>query len=142
MPAEKGNCYNPEGRPPKEIDWEMFEQLCALQCTQDEMSGFLHVCGETLSNRVQQHYGEDYSTIYKRFSETGKCSLRRNQFVLSKTNAAIAIWLGKQWLGQKENIPEAQVSDDIDKRYIAVMEQLLALQSARKIETNTNNNAQ
>jgi hypothetical protein len=93
---------NPTGRPDKPIDWNMFEQLCGLQCTQDEMAGFLHVCGPTLSTRVAEHYGEDYLTVYKRFTSSGKCSLRRNQFVMSKKSASMAIWLGKQWLGQKD----------------------------------------
>ena len=39
---------------------------------------------------------------YKRFSDGGKASLRRNQLHLSKTNAAMAIWLGKQKLDQKD----------------------------------------
>lgn len=96
----------PVGPPEKPIDWAAFEQLCALQCTQSEMSSFLKVHKTTLSIKVVEHYGEDYLTIYKRFSESGYCSLRRNQFVLSKKNASMAIWLGKQWLGQKENVSE------------------------------------
>jgi hypothetical protein len=32
----------------------------------------------------------------------GNISLRRNQFELSKSNASMAQWLGKQWLGQNE----------------------------------------
>ena len=94
---------NPVGPPVKEIDWTQFEQACALQCTQEETASFLKVHRHTLSKKVQEHYGEDYSTVYKRYSESGKCSLRRNQFVLSKKNASMAIWLGKIWLGQKED---------------------------------------
>lgn len=93
---------NPTGRPQKPIDWKIFEQLCAIQCTQEEMANFLHICDETLSDRVRGHYGEDYSTIYNRYAAPGKCSLRRNQFSMSKRNASMAIWLGKQWLGQRD----------------------------------------
>ena len=32
----------------------------------------------------------------------GKISLRRAQFRLAEHNAAMAIWLGKQYLGQRE----------------------------------------
>ena len=96
----------PVGPPKKEVNWEQFEQLCALQCTQSEMASFLKVHRQTLSEKVLENYGEEYSTIYKRFSEVGLCSLRRNQFVLSKKNAAMAIWLGKQWLGQKDNVTD------------------------------------
>ena len=33
---------------------------------------------------------------------TGKASLRRTQFRMAETSAAMAIWLGKQYLGQKD----------------------------------------
>lgn len=93
---------NPTGRPEKEIDWTLFEQLCGIQCTQSEIASMMKIDADTLRDRVVKHFGEEYSVVYKKFCENGKCSLRRNQFVLSKTNAAIAIWLGKQWLGQKD----------------------------------------
>jgi len=93
---------NPVGPPPKDIDWNLFEQLCSMQCTQYEMAGLLKVHPNTLSDRTKEKFGEEYSIVYKKLSEGGKCSLRRNQFVLSKTNASMGIWLGKQWLGQKD----------------------------------------
>jgi|SRR5208337_1028438 len=89
-------------RPQKEINWEQFEQLCGFQCTQSEIAEFLKIHPNTLSDRAKEYYEEDYSTIYKQYSSCGKVSLRRNQFVLSKKNAGMAIWLGKQWLGQKD----------------------------------------
>lgn len=109
------------GAPKKEIDWELFEQLCELQCTQAEMASVLKINVDTLHDRAQEKYKESYSEIYKKFSLPGKCSLRRNQFNLSKTNATLAIWLGKQWLGQKDNeilssIPPLQ--NEIDKDHL------------------------
>lgn len=93
---------NPVGRPQKPIDWDEFEKLCAMQCTQEEMAGFFQVHRDTLSDRVVSNYGEEYSTIYKRFAEGGKCSLRRAQFKLAMKNSSMAIWLGKNWLDQKD----------------------------------------
>lgn len=119
---------NPVGRPQKEINWEEFEKLCELQCTQSEIAGFLKIHPETLSNRVGEHYGEDYSSIYKRYSEGGKCSLRRHQFLLSKKNSSMAIWLGKQWLGQKDISKEEM--QDIAKDLI---------NAVREAETNAGN---
>lgn len=94
---------NPTGRPNKEINWEQFEQLCALQCTQSEIASMFKIHPNTLSDRVAEHYGEDYSTTYNMYSDCGKCSHRRNQFVLSKRNASLSIWLGKIWLGQRDS---------------------------------------
>jgi hypothetical protein len=97
---------------------------------------------DTLRNKAKAHYEEeDFSTIYKKYTENGKSSLRRHQFLLSKKNAAMAIWLGKQWLGQKDHLPEAQVNEEINKRFIEVMSQLGTLQSARSISDNSNKTA-
>jgi hypothetical protein len=44
-----------------------------------------------------------YSEAYKRFSEDGKKSLRRLQFDSArKGNVTMQIWLGKQYLGQRD----------------------------------------
>jgi hypothetical protein len=102
------------GRPKKEIDWNQFEDLCALQCTQSEIASFLKIHHETLIIRAREKYEEDYPSIYKKYSEGGKCSLRRNQFAMSRKNASMAIWLGKQWLEQRE--PETKVKDDLPPR--------------------------
>ena len=118
-------------RPEKEIDWEEFEKLCALQCTQSEIASFLNVHIDTIRDRSAKHYGMPYSSVYTKYSEVGKCSLRRNQFVMSKTNPATAIWLGKQWLGQKDN-HEIAVSPETCKQFDNVMQQLAEAQAARK----------
>lgn len=93
---------NPVGRPEIEINWEIFESLCNLQCTQSEIASVLKVSVDTLTSRVKKRYGEDFSDIYKRYSEGGKSSLRRTQFKLAQKSAAMAIWLGKHWLGQTD----------------------------------------
>lgn len=40
-----------------------------------------------------------------------KIRLRRNQFKLSERSASMAIWLGKQYLGQKDSIEVSQTSN-------------------------------
>lgn len=106
-----GGVRKGAGRPCAEIDWALFEQLCGIQCTQSELASMLKVHHETLVNNALikyklEDYGKDFPSIYKRFSEIGKCSLRRYQFIQSKAKPNMAIWLGKQWLGQKENVSE------------------------------------
>ena len=97
-------------RPEKEIDWKIFENLCHMQCTQSEIASFLHIERETLTIRVKKNYEEDYPTVYKKFSEGGKCSLRRMQWRQAEKSCAMAIWLGKQNLGQRDNIEPLVIS--------------------------------
>jgi hypothetical protein len=130
---------NPPGRPKVIINWETFEGLCGLQCTSEEIASFLKIHKETLYTHVEEKYGESFSTVFKRFQENGKCSLRRSQWALSKKNASLAIWLGKQYLGQKDNIAE-QVSEHTLTQFNDLMNQLLSLQSNRKMADNTISN--
>lgn len=126
---------NPVGRPEKEIDWQMFEQLCGIQCTQSEICSFLKINDDTLRTRVLNYYGDEYSNIYKKYAETGKCSLRRYQFALAKKNTAMAIWLGKQYLGQKDEAHDVK----IDAKTIEFLEKFNAyLDSSRKSCDSTN----
>lgn len=100
----------PVGRPEVPIDWKHFEQLCFIQCTHDEIASFCKINRETLYIRAEKQYGEDFPTIYKRFSDGGRMSLRRHQYRIAEKNTAMAIWLGKQYLGQRE--PESN-----DRKY-------------------------
>lgn len=90
------------GRPRKEVDWKIFESLCEIQCTQAEICSVMKICKDTLCDKVIEEYGQEFSSIYKTYADEGKKSLRRFQFNLAKRNPAMCIWLGKQWLGQRE----------------------------------------
>lgn len=92
----------PNGRPKIEIDKGQFEKLCSLQCTLGEIAGFVGCNEDTVGKWCKRTYGECFSAVYKRYSQLGKVSLRRNQLKLSEHNASMAIWLGKQWLGQRD----------------------------------------
>ena len=95
------------GRPKKEIDYDIVEKLANIQCTQEEIAGFLNLSVRTLQR------DEEFCRIYKKGQENGKMSLRRMQYKLAEKNTAMAIFLGKQYLGQKDNV-EVQ-SSQLDK---------------------------
>lgn len=133
MGAPKGNCFNPNGRPKKEINWQVFEDLCSIQCTHEELESILRVDRGTLYERAKEKYEEDdFSTIYKRFSSNGKSSLRRDQFKLAKKNAAMCIWLGKQYLDQKDHVEENKVAEEVMRPFVELMNQITYLQQERQ----------
>lgn len=100
----------PNGRPPcdgqtlkeKERFKAQFEGLCRIQCTEEEICGVLGCDEETLGRWCKDIYGCGFSKIYKEKRQGGKASLRRQQFKIAETNATMAIWLGKQYLGQTD----------------------------------------
>lgn len=95
-------------RPTKEIDAEQFEKLCALQCTLGEISSWFKCSEDTIERWCQRTYEMSFADAFKVYSADGKISLRRFQFKQAEKSYAMAIWLGKQWLGQRD-IVEAQI---------------------------------
>lgn len=92
------------GRKKKEFHKEIFENLCNIQCTKAEICSVLDVNTETLDRMIIDTYKDVFSNIYKKYTDGGKMSLRRMQFKLAEKNAAMCIWLGKQYLGQRDII--------------------------------------
>jgi len=90
------------GAPRKEIDYEVFENLCSLQCSREEICEWLKVTDKTLNLRLQEYYGDTFSVVFEAKRKPGLTSLRRTQFQLAKKSAAMAIFLGKNLLKQKD----------------------------------------
>lgn len=89
-------------RPRIKIDKAEFQKLCGLMCTLEEIAGWFNCSEDTIENFCKREYGMRFSDVYKKYSSVGKISLRRNQMRLSETNASMAIFLGKQYLGQTD----------------------------------------
>lgn len=111
------------GRPHKEINKKLFEKLCSYQCTIAEITGIMEVSDKTLSGWCRRTYGKSFSEIFAIKRQPGLVSLRRTQFQLAEKSPAMAIFLGKQYLGQKDK-------DDWQRQYD---EKLLELKE-KKIE--------
>jgi hypothetical protein len=94
-------------RPRKEIDQKNFENLCGLQCTKEEICAFFDITDKTLDGWCGRTYNKGFSEVFREKRGIGKISLRRSQFELAKKNATMAIWLGKQYLEQKEQVQVA-----------------------------------
>ena len=90
------------GRPRKEIAKLEFEQLCKIQCTETEICGIFGICEDTLNAWCKRTNKQTFSEVYKIYAQDGKVSLRRMQFNLAKKSPAMAIFLGKNMLGQSD----------------------------------------
>lgn len=90
------------GRPKIQIDNKQFEKLCGMQCTLEEIAGFFDCSMDTIERWCKRSYKMTFAETYKKYSYAGKLTLRRAQFKLAEKNASMAIWLGKQYLGQKD----------------------------------------
>lgn len=109
------------GRPKKVIDYQTVEKLASIQCTQEEIANFLDLSVRTLQR------DKEFCRLYKKGQDNGKMSLRRIQFKQAEKSPSMAIFLGKQYLGQKD-IVETDNTKEITK-----VEELLS-----KIEKEAN----
>ena len=96
------------GRPRVEITKEEFEKLCEIQCTKEEIANWFRCSPDTIENFCHREYNLNFSESYKRYSVNGKKSLRRIQWEMAQKNVTMAIWLGRNWLGQTDKPRESE----------------------------------
>ena len=89
-------------RPRIEIDSDQFKKLCSIQCTLSEIASWFKCSEDTIERWCQRELKMSFADAFKTWSADGKISLRRTQFKMAEHNVSMAIWLGKQYLGQKE----------------------------------------
>ena len=108
---EAASCFDnvkkSRGRPIKVLNKtgaKVIEALAQVMCTEEEIAACLGVSVETLKTENNK---ELFSECLKKGRDVGKMSLRRAQFRIAQANPTMAIWLGKQYLGQTEKpVPE------------------------------------
>lgn len=107
-----------KGRPQKVLNKEGIEtiqKLAEIMCTDEEIAGIIGMTTDTLMNARNR---ELFTAAREKGRTHGKESLRRLQFKIAQNgNASMAIWLGKQYLGQTDKqettINDASVSFEI-----------------------------
>lgn len=101
-------------------EFAQFENMCFVQCTLEEIEFVMNIDRKTIYRLCKEHYKDkdgnplDFSTVYKKYSEGGRWSLRRYQMESAKKgNVTMQIWLGKQWLGQSDK-QDIEISEEKD----------------------------
>ena len=103
MPKKKATPK--KGRPTLPIDWGEFEKLCTIQCTLVEIADWFKCSVDTIERRCKAEKKMLFAEYFKKKSVGGRISLRRSQFKLAQDgNPSLNIWLGKQYLGQRDQI--------------------------------------
>jgi hypothetical protein len=98
-----GGKRNGAGRRPVQIDLVELEKLCSLHCTDEDIAAFFGVSVRTIETRRKNL---EFKEAMNRGRAKGRISLRRSQMKLvEKGSAPMAIWLGKQWLHQRDVTP-------------------------------------
>ena len=78
------------------------EKLCQLQCTDEEIAAWFNVSTRTIERRRLE---PEFAEVMTRGKAKGRISVRRMQMkLLEEGNATMGVWLGKQILGQADQI--------------------------------------
>lgn len=107
-------------RPRIDINIESFKSLCSLQCTLSEIASFFRCSEDTVERWCKRELKMSFAEAFKMHSAGGKISLRRWQFKMAEHSVPMAIWLGKQYLGQRDS--QEIVLDKSDDETIKRME--------------------
>lgn len=84
----------------KTIRVSEIRRLSELQVTDKEAAAFFGISLATFREMIRVDSAA--RDAWEDGRQLGRISLRRNQFALSKHNASMAQWLGKQYLDQKD----------------------------------------
>lgn len=104
----------------EKIDRRQFEALCGIQCTEEEICAVFDVSKDTLLRWCKRTYKKSFAEVFKEKKACGKISLRRSQWKMAERNATMAIWLGKQYLGQKD-VVEQKSDVKLDNGFIEAL---------------------
>ena len=97
-----------EKLPSRVIELKQVLYWMDLGASQEDIAGAHYVSVDTLQRRLKEVTGLTFAQIKEKCCGMAKIKLRRNQYKMSENNASMGIWLGKQWLGQRDMPLEIQ----------------------------------
>jgi len=96
-----------------EAELQMLEQQFTPK---SEIAKYFMCKEEDLDKFVEVTFGCDYQTFHDTMVSRGRASIIQKQMVLADKNPNVAIYLGKQYCGQKEDvtdIPKVNIVNDL-----------------------------
>lgn len=114
------------------IKRDQFENMCGIQCTEEEIAAIFGVSVDTLERWCVNEYKRSFAEVFREKRQYGKASLRRRQWLKAteQMDTTMLIFLGKQYLGQADRISQsitavsgetrealAEIMDEIDGEY-------------------------
>jgi len=87
---------------PATINMDELERLCGMQATDAEIAAWFGVTTRTIERKRKE---PAFAEVMERGKNKGRLTVRRAQLkMLEQGNATMAVWLGKQYLGQTDEI--------------------------------------
>lgn len=129
LPKKRGPKPGSGGRPTITIDWKIFDGLCQIECTEEEICRILDISTWKINEACKKEFGETFLETYKKKSSLGKASIRRamHQSAVGNPekkilpNPTMMIWLSKNRLGMSDRVETKQeiTADVTVKEWVA-----------------------
>lgn len=105
------------GRPKSDVSEDLVKRYAMAQCTMKEIAAGVGCSVATL----ERHFAE----IIESAKENGKSSIRMHQFriMAKKDSAPMAMWLGKEYLGQGKQAGTSTDMSHLDNFVDAIAEE-------------------
>ena len=110
---------------------KMIENLAGFMCTDEEIASVLGISTDVLTNKRNK---DTFTECKEKGQSRGKVSLRRMQFKLAEKNASMAIFLGKNLLGQTDGLSLAERDVEAVKQRASAIKEFAELSSPTKKE--------
>lgn len=91
----------------KPIDWEVVRGMLFVLATQQEICSYIGVSVDTLHRRCRKELGVSFTDLSEQKRQETKIQLRKAQLAVAldpkhRSHGMMLVWLGKQYLGQRE----------------------------------------
>lgn len=121
-------------RPKLQIDWKKVDHMLEAHCTGTQVAAHLGIYCETLYERVKKEYGCGFSEYSRQKKEKGNSSIKVTQYQQAlKGDKGMLIWLGKNWLGQKD---EPREEKQFDGQLSVLLDKLQKIQRPEEFKKN------
>jgi hypothetical protein len=119
MASQRAKSHAPKnkgGRPRKTINWEEVARLASYHCTQQEIADWFDCNLSTLEEACQRDNECSFPEFFAQKKGQLKPRLRKIQWQIAfEGNASMAIWLGKQHLGQTDQPVDVVILEAMQK---------------------------
>lgn len=101
------------GRPKADIDWNQVDKLLQAHCSGAEIAAYFGLNKATLYDRCKTDNNMPFSDYSQQKKAKGNSLLKAKQYSIAmRGDKTMLVWLGKQYLGQKE---KHEVDTNINK---------------------------
>jgi len=86
-----------------ELDWKLLDSILMFKASLEDCADICGCSSRTITRNIEKEKGMTFSEYRTRKMAKVRTNLASKQYQVAMSgNVSMLIWLGKQWLGQKD----------------------------------------